>query len=285
MFSFLPLLLIFTLASQEASGGSEPELRAVKAGSKVAKGKRRRTLEEWRQERMMLRAKARAKAKSAPVQEAPEVLEDVGKGGPEDPEEADGAKAAKAAKAKRRSRRDKAEAADQQTWLKQHIREIEALLALLTLWLITRIYGQTSAKNSPKAPTRSAPVTEEELGRILFGVGRGRDVDAYRTLFLNGAEAMTVLGADNAERYLAKRSLAALEDACERLSSLLPSGTSYIKTEVTSTHQCILHVANPDGSGRTVAVGTIVRLGAVLRLVVPAVEAPRQAGPAPDFRS
>jgi hypothetical protein len=96
-------------------------------------------------------------------------------------------------------------------------------------------------------------------------------VDAYRALFLNGAEAMQILGADQAERYLSGRSLDLLETACEALATQLPSGSSYIKTEINPMHQCIIHAANPDGSGRTVLIGTVAQVGAVIRLVTPIV--------------
>lgn len=145
---------------------------------------------------------------------------------------------------------------------------------MLTLWLITRIYGQTSQKNARQPPKRPSPVTAEELGRILFGIGRAQDGEAYRGLFLNGAEAMQVLGADQANTYISERSHSELEAACERLSRQLPSGTSYLKTEVTPTHVCVLHIAQPDGTGQALTVGSVAKVGAVLRLVRPA-EAPQ----------
>jgi hypothetical protein len=155
------------------------------------------------------------------------------------------------------------------TWIERNLRKIQALLALLTLWLITRIYDQSSAKNSRQPPPRPSPITAEELGRTLFSVGRSNDIDAYRALFLTGAEAVQILGADQAKQYLSRRNLTTLELAYGQLTQRLPSGSSYIKTELTAMHQCILHIATPDGSGRTLEIGTVAEVGAVLRLVAP----------------
>jgi len=275
MISFLPWFLLALLSvAHGAPSSAEPGLRAVKAGTKHAKGVKRRTLQEWREEQKRLRAeKAREKKADAPASPPAE------EAAPEPVAPDDAAPEARAAEevspsksAEKPSKASGPTPAAQEPWYQRYAREMYGLLALLTLWLIARIFGQTSTKNAKKPPRRPSPVSAEELGRILFGIGRSSDVAAYRSLFLNGAEAMQILGADHAERYLSGRSLAALEVSCGHLATALPSGTSYLRAEVTPTHQCILHVANPDGSGRSVQVGTVAQVGAVLRLVAPMVD-------------
>ncbi len=269
MASFLLLLLALVLCTgQSAAGSPDPGLRAVKAGTKHAKGTKRRTLEEWRQERMEARAaaaRARLEADRTAREAAPDPEEaQVGEADPE------GAPDAAVPPSQSASMPDKVSQPSKEPIFRRYLRELQALIALLTLWLIARIYTQSHTKHTRKPHVRPSPISGEELGRILYGVGRANDVDTYRALFLNGAEAMQILGANKAERYLSHRSLAALADACEQLAQQLPSGTSYVNTEVTPSHQCILNVANPDGSGRRISVGTIAEVGAVLRLVTPA---------------
>jgi hypothetical protein len=266
MLSFLPWLLALSLTAAHAAPGSG--LRAVKAGTKHAKNAKRRTLQEWREEQMRTRMeeakKRRAEADPAPEPTAPAEIADPA--APEDATETTAPPAAapdKGGKAKR-----KTEEAPP-TWLKRNLRKIEALLALLTLWLITRLYEKSSAKNRRQPPPRPSPVSAEELGRTVFSIGRSKDIDAYRALFLTGAEAVQTLGTDQAKQYLSRRDLTTLELAYGQLTQRLPSGSSYVKTELTAMHQCILHVATPDGSGRTLQIGTVVEVGAVLRLVAP----------------
>jgi hypothetical protein len=278
MVSFLPWLLASALnVAQAAPGSGDNGLRAVKAGTKTGKHVKRRTLQEWREEQMRARA-AKAKSKSSTPPPEPAVEESAKAPPPAPDAQTPDALPTEAVKQKsKRSKAKRTDAEPQPGWIKRYARELEALIALLTLWLITRIYGQTSAKNARKPPPRPSPISAEELGRIVFGIGRGKDVDAYRALYLNGAEAMQILGADQAERYLSGRSQAALEMACAQLAGQLPSGSSYIKTELSPLHQCILHVANPDGTGRTVEVGTVAEVGAVLRLVTPMTQTEPQS--------
>jgi hypothetical protein len=251
-------ILAATLSTALAAPGAS-DLRAVKAQPGSKKQAKRRTLQEWRAEQHKIRA---VKAGKRP-DEAPSTTEVPSTTQPLTPVRKPTLPVAKP--------RPVTHTEPSPTWMRQYARELQALLGLLVLWLITRIYGQSAAKKGERKAPRPSPVSDEELGRIVFRVGRGQDVDAYRALFLNGAEAMQILGADQAERYLSGRSLDLLETACEALATQLPSGSSYIKTEINPMHQCIIHAANPDGSGRTVLIGTVAQVGAVIRLVTPIV--------------
>lgn len=266
MLSFVPWLLALTLSVSHASPG--PGLQAVKPGTKHSKNAKRRTLQEWREEQ---RRSRQDKAKKEPAKAAPPQAP----GAPVKPEVVPPGAAAAAEQAPprkaetKRPKTGRGGGAPPEPWMKRHSRKIEALVALLILWLITRIYGNSSAKNARKPAPRPSPVSAEELGRTLFSVGRSDDIGAYRALFLTGTEALQVLGPDQAKQYLSRRNLAVLELAYGQITSRLPSGSSYIKTELTPMHQCILHIATADGSGRTIQVGTVAKVGAVLRLVAP----------------
>jgi hypothetical protein len=152
--------------------------------------------------------------------------------------------------------------------IQEHLQELFGLLALLTLWLITRLYAEPK-KLARVAPTRYSPVTTEELGRTVFSIAGGDDFDAYRVLFLSGAEASQVLGPQGGQRYLARRTLSALEVAFEVLLEQLPHGVSYVGTELLETGQCAMHVRDGQDPQYTVLVGSVAHVGAVMRLVEP----------------
>ncbi len=266
------LLLLFLLSLPSGNALADPDtpgigLKAVKSTSKRTRGEPTRTLQEWRIQQQAERAEAAEALKNKRNKSAAAPSPQPDAPAPEGPT------AAPATKDKKSPQR-KASPAAPPPWFKRYLRELYGLLALLCLWLITRIYGQTSTQNDRQPPPRPSPVTEEELGRIIFSIGRSADVDAYRMLFLSGAEAMQVLGPANTDQYLSERSHSSLQVACGALSAQLPSGTSYVKTTIQSTDRCVLHVANPDGSGREISVGTVAKVGAVFRLIEPESHAP-----------
>ena len=152
--------------------------------------------------------------------------------------------------------------------IQAHLRELCGLLALLTLWLITRLYEEP--KNRARvAPTRHSPVTAEELGRTVFSIAGGDDFDAYRVLFLSGSEASQILGPLAGKQYLVRRTLSALQAAFEVLLAQLPHGVSYVGTELLETGQCVMSVHDTQQRQHLVVIGSVAHVGAVMRLVEP----------------
>ncbi len=153
--------------------------------------------------------------------------------------------------------------------LQRHMRELYGLLALCCLWLITRIYGSADTRPRRLPPTRHAPVTVEELGRTMFSLAKGEDFDAYRLLYLSGVEASRVLGPEHGQRYIAQRSLSALETAFEVLMEQIPFGTTYEGSSREDTGHCLMNVCSKDGEEYQISLGGTEQVGAILRLVTP----------------
>jgi hypothetical protein len=154
--------------------------------------------------------------------------------------------------------------------IQAHFRELCGLLALLTLWLITRLYEEPK-KRARVAPTRHSPVTAEELGRTVFSIAGSDDFDAYRVLFLSGSEASQILGSLAAKQYLVRRTLSALGAAFEVLLAQLPHGVRYVGTELLETGQCVMSVHDAQQRQHLVVIGSVAHVGAVMRLVEPGV--------------
>ena len=137
------------------------------------------------------------------------------------------------------------------------------LVVLLLFWLLTRV--RTAAE---EAPVRRTPMTPDELGRALFEAVRSSDFAGYRGLFLAGGETQLVLGSD-ADAYLDRRTRELLVVALEGLRANLPQGSHYRGFIVGDGGQAMLEAQMTDGAIRPVAVGTVVQVGAVWRLVDP----------------
>ncbi len=154
-----------------------------------------------------------------------------------------------------------------------HTREWLAIVALLLLWLLTRMQraeAQRAADQRARHQRRS-PTTPEELGRAVFEVARNRDLRAWRSLFLNGPEAAELMGPEAAEDWLEARE-AQLQPALERLAAEVGPDDHYAETRLMENRSCFLVVRRTDGSSAFVPVGQVARVGAVYRLVQPAGE-------------
>lgn len=136
--------------------------------------------------------------------------------------------------------------------------------ALLAMWLLLRVRRHERVRRERRSPT-----TLEELGRVVFEVARGADIEGYRDLFLAGGEAAAVLG-EEADAYLARRNLRALEESLITLGALIPEGAVLRGVEQTGPDRVALVVVPATGPRLLIEMGSVVRLGGVFRLREPA---------------
>jgi len=152
-----------------------------------------------------------------------------------------------------------------------HALELLAVCALLALWLFSRLIqrGERPESKQRAGAKRSAPLNADELGWALFSALRDRNLDGYRNLFLNGSEAVRVLGRETAERYLAGRSLDSLQAALDQLALQVPPEAVFAGAELQDGELCVLRLRIGDEEFG-VAAGVVAQVGAVLRLLRPA---------------
>ncbi|GEM_PF-2885757 len=143
------------------------------------------------------------------------------------------------------------------------------LAALLLLWLLARNESRRQAPARVQRPQRHSPITPTELGHAAFHAAIDADLDEYRGLFLSGPEAARVLGTAGAETYLNRRSLAALEDALADLAARIPDGAHFEEAAMEGENLCLLTLRLPDRSRATLALGSVAKVGRILRLREP----------------
>jgi hypothetical protein len=133
---------------------------------------------------------------------------------------------------------------------------------LLCFWLFTRVRVEKARR-----PERRTPLSEDELGRVVFAVARAGDLEGYRGLFLLGSEVPAALG-KGADAYLASRSPRALEVGLGEIRARIPEGARFVAARVTGEDAAI-EIGLPDGTRRVVPIGTAVRVGRAWRLKDP----------------
>jgi len=133
---------------------------------------------------------------------------------------------------------------------------------VLALWLLLRVRGREERDRRPK---RANPLTPDELGRTVFQIARGADLDAFRALFLTGAEAAEMLGED-APRYLEQRTLAAMEESLVNIAARIPEGSVFGGAIVPPSGEAILYAKDADGGKAEVPMGTAIKVRHVWRL-------------------
>ena len=143
-----------------------------------------------------------------------------------------------------------------------------ALLALALLFFFTR--SRDRRLTEPKRPERKSPVTEDELGRALYGVIQSERFAEYRALYINGGEAAQVLGEEAARDYLELRSPEVLKANLDLHIRAFRGSTGYAGFEKTVDERFSIQIQVGNQKTRKVPIGNIVMLGAVYRLAVPA---------------
>ncbi len=152
----------------------------------------------------------------------------------------------------------------------RHKRELLGLVGLLILWLITRIMGQeeTTVRRPSK---RHSPLNAEEFARVIFAIVRGENVAEYRGLYLTGSEATQVMGDQNAKMYLEQRTPEVFELAFDSLYDRVPANASFERGHLTEHDVIELWVVDNEQRRHCITVGQIAHVGAILRLIAPAV--------------
>lgn len=146
-----------------------------------------------------------------------------------------------------------------------------ALAGLLLLWLLARSEDRRKSAGRVRRPQRSNPITPDELGHAAFHAAMDADLDQYRGLFLTGPEAAELLGTHAADAYLNARRLSVLEDALADLAARIPPGSHYVQAAVDDQGLCRIVLRLPEPGTATLALGTTVRVGRILRLQAPSV--------------
>jgi hypothetical protein len=152
----------------------------------------------------------------------------------------------------------------------RYSQELLGLLALLVLWLVTRLLSLPNIEVKRRTK-RHSPLTPDEFTRILFRIVVGEDVEAYRTMYLTGTEACKVMGNSAGADYLKNRSPEVFELAFDALFDRLPAGSRYVKGHLSPSDVVELWVLDSRGMRHCIPVGHVAYIGAIMRLVTPVV--------------
>ena len=142
------------------------------------------------------------------------------------------------------------------------------VVVLLLLALLGRVHGREHSAAQRPTPRRS-PVSYDELGRTVFEMAVNCDLDGYRGLFLVGGEARQIMGAGAGE-YLNSRGLDVLEESLITIGAHIPDGSVYHGVSIAGTDRLAIQVKSPAAEVITVGIGTVAKVGAVVRLREPA---------------
>ena len=149
-------------------------------------------------------------------------------------------------------------------------RELLALLALFALWLVTRVFLNPDVQ--PQRPSkRHSPLNADEFARVAYAIIQGENVPEYRGLCLPGTEAVRVMGDRAAEVYLHTRTSDVFELAFDQLFERMPAGARFEKGHLNDRDIIELWVIDPQYQRHCIPIGVIAHVGAIIRLVNPAV--------------
>lgn len=168
-----------------------------------------------------------------------------------------------------KKRREQAAEVTPTLW-QRHSSEWTALLALLVLWLIARLFAQPDIEVKRRTK-RHSPLNPDEFARILYQALMSGDVEAYRTMYLTGTEACQIMGDADGAAYLKNRSPEVFELAFDSLVDRMPAGVRYEKGNLSSLDVVELWVLDPTGMRHRIPVGKVANIGAVMRLISPLV--------------
>jgi len=143
---------------------------------------------------------------------------------------------------------------DQQTlWL--------LLVLMLLVWLLTR-----ERRHRVQHHERRKPMSEDELGRVVFELARATDLESFRHLYLSGGEARQVLG-ERASAYMEARLAARwLEEELVEIAARLADRPSYLATRVAPDGMAWMRVRAAGGGEAEIPIGRVVRVGLIWRI-------------------
>lgn len=137
------------------------------------------------------------------------------------------------------------------------------VVVLLLLWLLTR-----RRERAVTGHQRRKPMTEAELGRVIFEVARSADLEPFRHLYLSGVEARELMGA-GAAAYLDQRGKRWLEEEFLEISVRVAPPAQYEGIRVAEDGATVLLVRSPAAGAYELPVGRAARVGRIWRIVEP----------------
>ena len=153
-------------------------------------------------------------------------------------------------------------------WMREQDNALLLIALLLTLWLWLLVTRRAEVTYEEPRQERKSPLTPNELGRAIFSYCLSKDLQGYRSLFLNAREAHEKLGAV-AEQFLEKRSVQVLQQSFDQLTSTILIGSVYAGIDEQERSKIVIIVRLPDGEQKHLMVGSITVVGTVLRLLEP----------------
>jgi len=136
---------------------------------------------------------------------------------------------------------------------------------MLAFLLLSRVHRRSSSRVRPPPPRRN-PVTYEELARTVYQLAVSCDLDSYRGLFLAGGEAAAVFGEQVGEAYLASRTMDVLEESLVTIGAHLAGNPRFHGVRLDEDDRLIMQVRHADDQLAEIDLGSVVRVGAVVRL-------------------
>jgi hypothetical protein len=134
------------------------------------------------------------------------------------------------------------------------------VVLLLLLWLLTRTRQAEAAKKE-----RRKPMTEHELGRVIFEIARSADLESFRHLYLTGGEAREVMG-ELAGAYLGARDKRWLEDELVEIGARIGERSAYVGARIGPESMVFVRLRGMDGQERELPAGRAIQLGRIWRL-------------------
>jgi len=104
------------------------------------------------------------------------------------------------------------------------------LAALLGLLLFSSVNRRK--REERKRPPRRTPISVTELGTSVFEAGRQADLFLYRDLFLTGGEVSKMMGREEAERWLTRRTNNHLTESLAGLAVLCRPGSFFAEARL-----------------------------------------------------
>lgn len=151
-----------------------------------------------------------------------------------------------------------------QAWLLEGANAPLLLVLLLLLWLLTIVRRRDDPRE--RRPRRPEPVSLEELGRLAFQAARSRDDHLWRDLFINGAEARSLLG-DRAQAFVEGRSPELLRSVLDAVADQVPLDAVFDGIETDDAGHHAIRMRSETKGPRLVGIGRSVQMGVAWRLV------------------
>ena len=140
---------------------------------------------------------------------------------------------------------------------------VVAILLLLWLWLLVNRRQQSTTS----LPERPIALSVEDLGRKVFICSRSNDLFTFRSLFINGNEARTLLG-PLASAYLERRNPQVLKSALKELSDNISTTAVFVGLAKTEGTELIIKIRDGEVE-RDITIGSVTNIDNSWRLLQP----------------